>query len=102
MTDADSTRRAAGFVIPASHPALAGHFPGQPVVPGAVILEQVITAWGRPCRLIPSAKFHRALGPDQPVRIQFEPARFDDGVRFSCWRATDLICSGEIQLTPVP
>ena len=30
--------------IPADHPSLPGHFPGRPVVPGALILAEVIHA----------------------------------------------------------
>ena len=30
--------------IPANHPALPGHFPGHPVVPGVVLLDAVVQA----------------------------------------------------------
>ena len=32
------------FSIPADHPCLPGHFPGHPLVPGVVVLEQVLLA----------------------------------------------------------
>jgi 3-hydroxymyristoyl/3-hydroxydecanoyl-(acyl carrier protein) dehydratase len=32
------------FVIPHDHPSLPGHFPGQPIVPGVVVLDCVMAA----------------------------------------------------------
>lgn len=66
--------------IPADHPALAGHFPGNPVVPGVVLLELVQrqahvlagfhdgpTRWQR-------IKFLRPVRPEQPIRLHIEGA----------------------------
>jgi 3-hydroxymyristoyl/3-hydroxydecanoyl-(acyl carrier protein) dehydratase len=30
------------LTIPSDHPALPGHFPGHPIVPGVVVLDEVI------------------------------------------------------------
>jgi 3-hydroxyacyl-[acyl-carrier-protein] dehydratase len=38
---------AARLVVPASHPVLAGHFPGAPLVPGVLLLDAVRLAWER-------------------------------------------------------
>lgn len=34
--------RQSTFVIGADHPSLPGHFPGEPIVPGAVLLDHAI------------------------------------------------------------
>lgn len=63
--------------IPADHPALAGHFPGRPIVPGALLLalalQEIERAGGsvRGCT-IASAKFLSALGPGESVRLQWQ------------------------------
>ena len=36
------TDRFATFTIAADHPAIAGHFPGNPLVPGVVLLDEAI------------------------------------------------------------
>jgi len=69
------TRHSATLRVPAMHPALAGHFPGNPIVPGVVILDAVICAaeaWlggGFHVHRLSHAKFLAPLKPDEAARI---------------------------------
>ena len=44
MTADAQDRHSATLSVPAQHPSLAGHFPGNPIVPGVVLLDEVIAA----------------------------------------------------------
>ncbi|HET6430635.1 hydroxymyristoyl-ACP dehydratase [Dyella sp.] len=62
------------FQVPASHPSLPGHFPGRPLVPGVVMLEQValaLRAWrGQRLARVIEVKFMAPLLPQQPAALQ--------------------------------
>lgn len=76
--------------IPADHPALPGHFPGEPIVPGVVLLNEVLSAI--PGRMhISWAKFHAPLLPGEAFAIRIE------GTRFSVQRGDTLIASGSVR-----
>jgi len=84
--------------IAANHPALPGHFPGRPIVPGVVLLDCVLRAaedWlQRPLRIIalPNAKFTAPLLPGQEAQLQL---KFDDGeLRFTASRDDLVIAQG--------
>jgi len=90
------------FTISHDHPALEGHFPGHPVVPGVVILDHIITAVNshRPDSRVISighAKFHHPLPLDRPSDIELS-SRQGNRLGFRCVQAGTLICSGELQL----
>ncbi|UCE64439.1 MAG: hypothetical protein JSU59_04660 [Nitrospirota bacterium] len=85
--------------IKKDHPALSGHFPGDPVVPGVVILEKVLETI---CQVepmmitllgAPSVKFHAPLRPEEEMNIQLEPYQ-PQGRKFVCTTGTRLIASG--------
>jgi 3-hydroxyacyl-[acyl-carrier-protein] dehydratase len=73
--------------IAADHPATIGHFPGNPIVPGAVLLDEVIAAIaaGRSGERIEvsSAKFLDKVRPGERLVIRWDDA--DEGeIRFTC------------------
>ncbi|MGB5062689.1 MAG: hydroxymyristoyl-ACP dehydratase [Candidatus Competibacter sp.] len=75
-------------VIAADHPCLAGHFPGNPIVPGVVLLDEVLQAFAawrptdRPVG-IPQVKFLAPLRPEQPFAIRWVESS-SGGIRFDC------------------
>lgn len=91
------------FSIAPDHPALEGHFPGQPIVPAVVILDAVLAAAGQlpaasPVTGVIQAKFTAALRPGQSCAIHFAPGRA--GLRFTCTAGTVLIASGLLDHAP--
>jgi 3-hydroxyacyl-[acyl-carrier-protein] dehydratase len=62
------------------HPALAGHFPQQPIVPGVLLLDAALHAIEQAAAQelpaldgthwhIAQVKFHRVVRPDESVRL---------------------------------
>ena len=64
-------------VVPGDHPSLAGHFPGNPIVPGVVILSLIIQAISHQLPHIVlgtllAMRFHTPLRPDKPLTMSIE------------------------------
>ena len=64
--------------IPADHPAFAGHFPGQPIVPAVVLLDAALHAIAdhggvalERCTL-DAVKFKAVIRPGQALTLHYE------------------------------
>ncbi len=94
-----SNRRTSRFMIGDSHPSLAGHFPGRPLVAGVIVLEEVQNAissfWpGLVFSSLPQVKFVSPLLPGEWAEIELvriEASQFD----FRVTRDGALIASGK-------
>ncbi|MEJ0086074.1 MAG: hydroxymyristoyl-ACP dehydratase [Pseudomonadota bacterium] len=96
MTDSQ-----ANIEAPLTHPCYAGHFPGNPVVPGVLLLELVIEALGRGApRAVVSAKFHRVLKPGE--RFDLEWKSMSSKSTFRCLRGPELLAEGILEFGPAP
>lgn len=90
--------------IPADHPALPGHFPGNPVVPGVVLLCQVWDAVcaqaGQPllCSGWPNVKFLAPLLPDTPFCVDVDMSN-PQSAKFVCRIATHVIAQGNVKFS---
>ncbi|OJB37167.1 beta-hydroxyacyl-ACP dehydratase [Burkholderia ubonensis] len=93
------------FTIPADHPALPGHFPGHPIVPGVVLLDHAITAIGaalnRPLHAwrLGSAKFLSPAAPGEPLDLAFDAAA-SGAIRFTVRAGRRDVAAGVLSAPP--
>ncbi len=83
--------------FPADHPTGQGHFPGNPIIPGAVLLDELAAVMvpGVTSGAIEAAKFHSPVRPGDTVAVTHR----DDGsvTRFE----GRLVATGQLVLTGV-
>ncbi|MFZ3041907.1 MAG: hypothetical protein WA108_08990 [Thiobacillus sp.] len=95
--------------IAADHPAYAGHFPGQPILPGVVLLDEALHALAaQQGRLdagwqLKSVKFHSPVLPGETLTLHAVelPA---GGFRFDirCHGDERGVASGSVVFSPAP
>jgi 3-hydroxyacyl-[acyl-carrier-protein] dehydratase len=96
----------APLLIAADHPAFAGHFPGMPIVPGVVLLDEALHAMGASigtdlsaCQ-ISSVKFLSPVRPGEPVSVRYEISG-QRSIRFDIVSDERKVASGTIRLPEV-
>jgi 3-hydroxymyristoyl/3-hydroxydecanoyl-(acyl carrier protein) dehydratase len=92
---------AARLEISPQHPAFAGHFPGTPIVPGALLLDETVHMLGEAadhsavhCE-IAATKFLSVVRPGETLSVEHE--RCDDGwIRFVIRASDRTVASGRL------
>ncbi len=88
------------------HPCGAGHFPGNPIIPGALLLAEVLDAIAAHLTLddiwnVKSAKFPQPVRPGDKVLVSYR--RDDSGeIRFDASVSNHRVLSGVAHNLPTP
>lgn len=87
--------------IDPGHPALAGHFPGAPVLPGVVLLDEMVRALeqeGGAARrwTVGAAKFLKPVQPGESLTLEYEPLP-NGSMRFAVSSAGRPVASGVLR-----
>jgi 3-hydroxyacyl-[acyl-carrier-protein] dehydratase len=101
------------IAVARDHPAYAGHFPGQPLLPGVVLLGEVLelllreapgAIGAQPC--ISAVKFLAPVRPGASLEIRWT-APGQERLRFEVWRHAEgdppegqLAASGQLERDP--
>jgi 3-hydroxymyristoyl/3-hydroxydecanoyl-(acyl carrier protein) dehydratase len=95
--------------IPADHACFAGHFPGQPILPGVLLLSRVLEAaqaqLTQPLHhcVVNNVKFSAAVLPGAEIAINLDITSSVD-VKFTVHIVSDaslppvLACSGQLRI----
>lgn len=92
----------APWVVAGDHPALAGHFPGDPILPGVAILAAVLQAIEDQGRAVGAthwrvAKFHSAARPGQTLTIHLK-AGSGEAVAFEVMAGERRVADGLVDI----
>jgi 3-hydroxyacyl-[acyl-carrier-protein] dehydratase len=89
-------------IFPTDHPAAQGHFPGNPIIPGAVLLSDTLRlieaslGLGSGPYRIRRAKFPYPARPGDRVSVEFTRST-RNSIRFECAVAGTTVLTGEIE-----
>ncbi|HYT48464.1 MAG TPA: hypothetical protein VEL04_08585 [Burkholderiales bacterium] len=88
--------------FPSDHPATDGHFPGNPIIPGALLLSETLRLIEAhlgvsllPCR-IRRAKFPHPARPGDRIAIEFASSS-RHSIKFECAVKGNTVLVGEVE-----
>ena len=87
------------FQFPANHPCGAGHFPGNPIIPGALLLDEVLARIAENLSIhdavwhVKSAKFPQPARPGDVVLASYSLTTGGE-IRFECAVSGNKVLSG--------
>jgi 3-hydroxymyristoyl/3-hydroxydecanoyl-(acyl carrier protein) dehydratase len=91
----------------AGHPTAAGHFPRNPIIPGALLLDEVLRVLaaetGTRAVIVRSAKFFRPVRPGEGLRVMWQGLA-GGAINFECRlvESAVLIASGRVEMAVRP
>jgi 3-hydroxymyristoyl/3-hydroxydecanoyl-(acyl carrier protein) dehydratase len=89
------------------HPTAPGHFPGHPIIPGVLVLDEAIKLAEKEAGtgeeiVVRAAKFHHPVRPGDAIVLRWEA---DAGkiIKFECWLGDKniLVASGTLVIVPI-
>jgi len=88
--------------VAADHPSASGHFPGNPIVPAALLLDEIVAAIERVHArsgselVVKWAKFLRPVRPGDALTLEFTQVAGGD-IRFQCRADALEVIAGLVQ-----
>ena len=91
------------LIVPVAHPCFADHFAGNPIVPGALLLQWLCRQLhshypGQRVSTIKSLKFLKTLGPGDRCRLVLSAGANTGQIRLRMLRGTVTVCQGAVEL----
>lgn len=94
-----------GLHFTADHPTAAGHFPSNPIIPGALVLDEVVAAIAGAASnravTIRAAKFLHPIRPGESLTLRWQSLA-TGAIKFECQLlGHGLAVSGMLEIGPV-